>query len=444
MSYAVENDPIPNRVRALLRDFLAREDIAGKRVMIYSAGDLCRNVLKQGALRALHITAILDRNPALLGQRIAGIEIFHPDSIEAGPPDIVAILSIQFHDSIYQELLPRCEALSVELVDLCGSHPTYRRFPEVKVTDFPEGFILSDFLPLDGKRVFRNLQSLTLVHQNPRHVFVCFESDQLLSNVTRTLIKHGVRFFGIGNSSATSWDASPQFEAPQGHCPHVMFKDDQIRQAIVQARDVCSRFDICTHFDVRDFGNLLQLIRETRYLAGDYVEIGVFRGTSAAVAATYMKLTGDPRTMWLLDTFEGFSYLAARNSTDAVWNGTHDDTSVSFVAGVLEATGRAPSIRKLDICADELPSEIQTISIANIDVDLYEAVRDALDKVAPLVMNGGVIICEDYGHTPGTCGANMAVNEFIDRHGQGFMKLYFESGQMCLIKHLTESKPSLR
>ena len=244
-----------------------------------------------------------------------------------------------------------------------------------------------------------------------------------------------VRFFGIGNSSDTSWDASPGFEAPQGHCPHVMFKDDQIRQAIIRARDICSRFDICTHFDVRDFGNLLQLIRETRHLPGDYVEIGVFRGTSATVAATYMMLTDDPRNMYLLDTFEGFSYSAAQSSPDAVWSGTHKETSVSFVAEVLETTGMAPHIRKLDICAEELPSEIRAISLVNIDVDMYEAVRDALNKVRPRMANGGVIMCEDYGHTPGTCGANMAVNEFIASHGQDFIKLYLESGQMCFIKN---------
>jgi hypothetical protein len=434
MSYVIENQPFPQKVKALLHNFLARNDIASKRIMLYSAGTCCRYVLDQESLRDLNITAILDRDSALIGTKIAGIEVIHPNSIESARPEIIAIVSPRFHDSIYRELLLRCKALSIELVDLCGSHPGYRRFPGVKVTDFPDGFIISDFLPLCDHRVFRDLASLLLVCPKPHEVYVCFENDQLLSKVTRTLRDANISFYGIGNSSSTSWDASPTFEAPQGYCPHVMFKDDQIRQAIIQARDLCERFDICSHFDVRDFGYLLQFIRETRRLPGQYVEIGVFRGTSAAVAATYMNLTGDPRRMYLFDTFSGFSYSVARTSMDAVWNGTHEDTSMTFVSTVLKETGIVPQIQKLNICVDDMPAEIGAISMVNIDVDLYEAVRDALKKVSPIVVEGGVIICEDYGHTPGTSGANMAVHEFVADHGSGYLQLYLESGQMCLIK----------
>lgn len=434
MSYAITTKPFPDIVQKLLHDFLARKDIAGKHIMLYSAGVCCRHALELEALRSLNITAIIDQNRDLAGQNIAGIKILSPDSIESGRPDIIAILSIRFHDSIYYELFPKCKTLGIELVDLCGVHPDYKRFPGVSETNFPEGVIISDFLSPDHKRVFRDLKTLLRVNKNPEHVFVCFESDQRLAELTQELREGNIRFFGIGNSNETSWDASPNFEAPQGRCPHVMFKDDQIRQAIILARDICSRFDICSHFDVRDFGNLLQLIRETRQRQGDYVEIGVFRGTSATVAASYMKLTGDRRSIYLLDTFEGFSYSEAQTSSDAVWSGTHTNTSIDFVKNVLKATGMEPHIQKVNICADNLPVEIQAISLVNIDVDLYEAVRDALIKVMPLVVEGGVIICEDYGHTPGLAGANLAVNEFIDKYGENFIKLYFESGQMCLIK----------
>ena len=45
-----------------------------------------------------------------------------------------------------------------------------------------------------------------------------------------------------------------------------------------------------------------------------------------------------------------------------------------------------------------------------------------------------MIVCEDYGHTPGLAGAELAAAEFLDSRGDDFISLYFESGQLCLIR----------
>jgi hypothetical protein len=86
-----------------------------------------------------------------------------------------------------------------------------------------------------------------------------------------------------------------------------------------------------------------------------------------------------------------------------------------------------------------LPREIKGIVICNIDVDMYESTKSALEKVKNKIVEGGIIIIEDYGHTPCLAGANMAVREFMRRNKQ-FRGIYMQSGQMFLIKGKGEKK----
>lgn len=89
----------------------------------------------------------------------------------------------------------------------------------------------------------------------------------------------------------------------------------------------------------------------------------------------------------------------------------------------------------LTLIVNELPVKIQQIVIANVDVDLYEAVKAALFKVCHKIVRGGIIIVEDPGHTPLLIGARLALKEFMQSEsGRQFMPIYMESGQTFLIK----------
>ena len=73
--------------------------------------------------------------------------------------------------------------------------------------------------------------------------------------------------------------------------------------------------------------------------------------------------------------------------------------------------------------------------MCNIDVDIYDAVKSSLEKVSPLIVENGIIICEDFGHTPALGGANLSVREFLETdEGKKYIPIYMESGQMFLIK----------
>jgi hypothetical protein len=89
---------------------------------------------------------------------------------------------------------------------------------------------------------------------------------------------------------------------------------------------------------------------------------------------------------------------------------------------------------KSNICSDDIPTEIDKITVANIDVDMLEASLSAFEKVANRIVHGGIIIAEDPTSTPGLIGAFYAMEQFLLTDiGKKFMKLHL-TGQYFLIK----------
>lgn len=208
------------------------------------------------------------------------------------------------------------------------------------------------------------------------------------------------------------------------------FMTDRIAQKVLEKEAKRNR----TYFDLNDFENIIQAIKLTKELVGDYVEIGTYKGDSARVALSYMKETCVERKAWFLDTFEGFNYEEAKDSGDSLWACTvHDDTSEKYVESQLNEFGNYKLVRT-NIIRDDLPEEIKKIVVCNIDVDIYEAVKESLEKVKKLIVPGGVILAEDYGHTPHLFGAEYAIKTFYEKNRDCFYGLYLQSGQFILIR----------
>jgi hypothetical protein len=186
--------------------------------------------------------------------------------------------------------------------------------------------------------------------------------------------------------------------------------------------------------------NICEALELTKALEGDYVELGVYQGCSAMTALNYiesMALNGAKKA-WLLDTFEGFSYELARKSSDVIWADTHHlrgvTQTMAYLRETFEETKTPFELVQLNICNSELPSMLQKIAVANIDVDMFEATLSALNKCAERLVVGGIMICEDPASTPALYGAFLAMNEFLkSAAGRCFMPL-FKKTQYFLIK----------
>jgi hypothetical protein len=189
----------------------------------------------------------------------------------------------------------------------------------------------------------------------------------------------------------------------------------------------------------QDFVNLTQALYRTRRLSGDVLEVGCFRGSSGSVMLDYAANKNlPPRHFWFFDVFQGFDYDEALASSDATWANTHATEGEAIVRHRLEGKAGANqvTVEKLNIITDELPDELGPIAVANIDVDLYEAVLAGLTRIAPLMQTGGIMICEDAGHTPALVGAALALEQFLDSDlGAGFTPVHMTSGQTFLIRH---------
>jgi hypothetical protein len=189
----------------------------------------------------------------------------------------------------------------------------------------------------------------------------------------------------------------------------------------------------------QDFVNLTQALYRTRRLPGDVVEVGCFRGSSGSVMLDYAANKNlPPRHFWFFDVFQGFDYEEALASSDATWANSHATEGDAIVRQRLErkAGANQVTVKKLNIITDELPEDLGPIAVANIDVDLYEAVLAGLTRIAPLMQTGGIMICEDAGHTPALVGASLALEQFLDSDlGAGFTPVHMTSGQTFLIKH---------
>lgn len=211
------------------------------------------------------------------------------------------------------------------------------------------------------------------------------------------------------------------------------------KSAMLAIDDTFSFGEKVSHLNLDVHETICQAIKMTKDLPGAYVEIGVYKGGSALTALHYMKHSGIRKKAYFLDTFDGMTYEEAHNSSDILWDNTHIlwgvDQTMKYVSGLLQTTGQQFKLVRSNICSSLLPSEIEKVAVCNMDVDLYEATIAGLVKIAPKVVKGGIIICEDPTSTPALGGALLAMEEFLATdEGKKFCKVLLNRAQYILIK----------
>jgi len=161
-----------------------------------------------------------------------------------------------------------------------------------------------------------------------------------------------------------------------------------------------------------------------------------YKGGSALTALNYIKNTNQKRQGYFIDTFKGFNYEDAKNSSDIVWRNTHfiSDEIENYIKETLKEFDNYKLI-KSNIISDNLPDEIKKISLANIDVDLKEATYSAIVKVSKRLSLRGIIMCEDPVHTPHLIGAKYAMEKFLkSEEGKNNYLKIFKKNHYFLIK----------
>jgi hypothetical protein len=183
---------------------------------------------------------------------------------------------------------------------------------------------------------------------------------------------------------------------------------------------------------------IVALLDAVRYLvrndiAGDLVECGVWRGGSMmAVALQLLELGVRDRKLHLFDTFEGMAPptevdvdphgTAAVQIFGASGRGTNEKplpwkpASMGEVRTALGSTGYPDDQVHLikGKIEDTVPAAApQSIALLRLDTDWYESTRHELEHLFPRLVDGGVLIIDDYGYWK---GSRKAVDEYIERN----------------------------
>jgi O-methyltransferase len=139
------------------------------------------------------------------------------------------------------------------------------------------------------------------------------------------------------------------------------------------------------------------------------IEIGVWRGGTAAVMARKLALLKANVNLYVADTFTG---VPKTSTKDEFYNGgEHDDTSRPIVENLLKN-----KYDKIEILEGIFPEDTEHMipknaqfSLCHIDVDVYESAKDICEWIWHRLIVGGVIVFDDYGfHSTG--GVTQLVN----------------------------------
>lgn len=146
-----------------------------------------------------------------------------------------------------------------------------------------------------------------------------------------------------------------------------------------------------TMVDIYRCHELYTLARQCAHIPGDLVEIGVWRGGTAALLAAAAQ-----KRIALFDTFTGVAKSDKQHDTLYTGN-EHSDTHQNLVESLFSSMQLECDIYPgifPDHTFDQLPKEI---SLAHIDVDTRGSASEAFDVIWPRVQPGGVVVFDDYG-----------------------------------------------
>jgi O-methyltransferase len=168
----------------------------------------------------------------------------------------------------------------------------------------------------------------------------------------------------------------------------------------------------------------LRALAQRREIPGAIVEVGCFRGNTAAEAFRSLKQWGAERRYVCVDTFSGF---VQEQFTEDKALGTNPTFRTQFSFNSRRSVERMfrrlgyDEIEVIEGDIVELPDSRlpEQISVCLMDVDLAIPIHEGLRKVYPRIVPGGIILvddCEEEGKTD-WAGALVGYRRFVEEAG---------------------------
>ncbi len=197
---------------------------------------------------------------------------------------------------------------------------------------------------------------------------------------------------------------------------------------------------------------LIEYLRRSLAVNGDVCEFGVAAGATSALIANEIRSTD--RRLWLFDSFEG---LPKPTEKDRLLDDVLELGSMERYEGAMSFPESQVRKRLKDIDFPEsrttiVPGFIEktlakgpvpsVVAFSYVDMDLYAPIRLALDFLHEVTTPGGHVMVDDYGFL--SEGAKTAVDEFYDRHRDGYEKImpHHFAGAFVLLRKLGKTSIS--
>ncbi|MDA9663707.1 TylF/MycF family methyltransferase [Candidatus Pelagibacter sp.] len=288
------------------------------------------------------------------------------------------------------------------------------------LTDIDYEINLKKIKHLEIKRI-NSTENLKKEEINNSFFFILFNSDDLVLPHLKNIIENKGFFKSLDysyNKPTIDFSRATSYRFVNKKCL------EAIKKTFEQKKDTSGN-NLTT---LNTHENICEALEITKNVEGDYLEIGVYEGGSALTALNYLNQINLKKKTYLLDTFEGFNYKDSENSSDVIWHKSHfidnEEKTKVFLKEILKDFSNYELITN-NICKDDLPEKIKSISLAHIDVDLYEATLEAIKKVSRRLSKNGIIMCEDPVNTPVLYGALYAMENFLkSEEGKGFIKIF--------------------
>jgi hypothetical protein len=175
-----------------------------------------------------------------------------------------------------------------------------------------------------------------------------------------------------------------------------------------------------------------ELFSKTIFLPGDIVELGVFRGASLMNWANFLEIRnmGDrQKQIFGFDNFSGLNELDSAdgkadehvNKVKGGFNSSVFEEMLEDVITIYDNDRFIPHKARVKLVKGNIEETVPRfiednpglrISLIHFDCDLYKATKTGLEYFYPLVVNGGVIIFDEYGIRPWG-GESNAVDEYF-------------------------------
>jgi len=140
-----------------------------------------------------------------------------------------------------------------------------------------------------------------------------------------------------------------------------------------------------------------ELVKETNFLKGAIIEVGVWRGGSGVLIGKQAGYNKNYTTLYFCDTFSG---VVKTGEKDTFYTGgEHADTSKETVEKLFQEF----EIKNIKILKGIFPDETYSMindtefRFCHIDVDVYKSTKDIFEWIWPKLVVDGIILIDDYG-----------------------------------------------